>query len=212
MIKRRRVMFGSLNEDSLPSGFVELEYLESSGHQAINTNYIPKLSQSDSFILEFSFTNVSGTTIVFGTSDYRYTGNRSIQLPCLSGNLRADFCSIQGFDYFGSVVTNKDYVLQIKNGVAGIDSLREFSVNPRTPNNQSQLVLFAQDSNGGDGAKVRVKKAVYITETGGFRMVPALYKNGKPGLYDFRTNDFRVNSGSGEFGYLTKSGVYVSPL
>lgn len=194
-------------QDVIPSDYIPLKYLESTGTQWINTDYIPKTN--DVYVRYKAKVNTTGENITFGIYP---SGNITLNMNLYQSDLA--YFRILGFNTSGGI--------SVPNGVT-VPHEYELSVNAckidsqvvRTPsilgsftNNTSKVVLFARGANAA-GTTVDYPlrgRIYYFTIQEGTTLVrdfyPALRKSdNKPGMYDRITKQFFVNQGTGEFNY-----------
>lgn len=186
----------------LPSGYTQLEYIESTGTQYIDTGVYGS-NNTDLFIKYQVNSTDNGDAIIIGGANTYNT--RAIELftwgkvqyltygntqNILRNSVSAGIFEI---DITGNVVT-----------FTGNGTTTTTSINKGSFTTPVTLKLFAFDrySQGGISAITRQAK-IYICEIKNERLyVPALRQfNNKPGLYDLVTNTFFTNAGSGEFLY-----------
>lgn len=188
----------------LPSEYLQVEYLESTGTQYIDTGYVPKLLSTDTFTIEFSVLT-SNTVIVFGNNNWFSNKSHIMQLPSINYRLRADV-SAQG-TYFGYCTDGAWNTYTIENStVSCLNSTSSYDPSYYA-DNPKHLYLFCQGPYETETFFVgRIRKATYTSNgVPVFDLVPCIrISDSKPGMYDLVGRQFYVNAGTGEFltGYI----------
>ncbi len=180
----------------LPSGYTELQYIESTGTQYINTGFQPNqntrvtatayLTPSDAGTWLFGARNASSDS-TFGflsyenayRSDYNTDQNKSIP-AAYSDPFEID--------------KNKNQT-QINGETEAISSVGTFQCN-------YPLILFANNTGGsisGRGSGKIYQLSIYDNETLIRDYVPCINPNGTVGLYDLINAQFYGNAGAGAF-------------
>lgn len=189
---------GTLNTTSrLPSGYTEVEYLQSSGTQWINTN--DKLTSDFKMVYSINVQN-GGSDSAMPWASYA-TGNR---YDCqFLEHTAIWFQRAGGTLYRGNLdgtILNKDLYIE--------ESLNSVSVNGKvygtgsftfTQNNVNVGLFNSPGSNYQSANKCRIFKW-FAGNTLKHCFIPC-YRNSdnKPGMYDTVTGTFYTNAGSGEF-------------
>lgn len=205
----------------LPAGYRRLSYLESTGTQYINTDYIPTTqtglrvecsTEDDNDYLPFATRNDSGDT----------------RFACVRRRCGAQRRSSAGYGWGAWVllsltgetkITRTHYIGQLNwlnsgrvtfldkiNGDQAEEPLQRAAVTPKYP-----LYLFA--CNVGGEANYLLDGKIYqadISERGSVKAtyVPALDPTGAPCMYDIVTRKPFYNKGTGDFIYPTQSATY----
>lgn len=192
-----------MSTPDLPTGYTELEYLESSGTQCINLN----ITVDDKTTLRgFVVANMDEVNYtLFGSQypEYRLVLNgrkdlvlviintstgRYVFTPPASGEIRFEFspgsCSVNG--------STQSTVLYP--ALSNISLFRAYG--------SLEYFSYAKFYNfEAEAAGVKV-----------LSLIPALNKDGVPGMWDKVSGDFFKNDGSGTFGYKIKnSDIVVAP-
>lgn len=198
--------------------YTELEYIESTGTQYINTGL---LSTSQSVIdIEFSFTTMaaggSNNAAVFGGRNaqtsktftlfklastnpqyfrFDYNGQRQIGT---SSQLTWDELSRYRFIYDSKTVS-------IANTVT--NEMVSYSLNPSNLYTTSPICLFCVNTNGTMGTfmKGRIYRCMYSDGSTTIELIPALDENGIACMYDIVSGEFFYNQGKGDFLYELKN-------
>lgn len=182
----------------LPSGYTQLEYIQSSGTQYINTSFVPNFETR--IIMDCEIISHPSNASFFGAraaaAGNDITSNTLVIMA--EGYIRSD--------YYGSSVNNSS----IPSGRITIDrssNVTTFStttlrntVSSRSSNDT--LYLFATNTNGASSLPGRIRLyscKIYDGETLTRDYVPCRNSSGSVGLYDIVNNTFYNNQGSGTF-------------
>ena len=182
----------------LPSGYTQLEYIQSSGTQWIDTGFKP--NQNTRIKMDC---NVIG----FNSEDAFLFGAR-----IASGNtafcLAADDANTRWFALYGNAVQNPTgtctgkHSIDFNQNVLTLDG-KNFTFAKTTFQSSYNLLLFATITNGNVDSQ-RGKMAIYscqIYDNGNLirDFVPCVDPTGNAGLYDVVSGQFYGNAGTGTF-------------
>ena len=182
----------------LPSGYTQLEYIQSTGTQWIDTGFKP--NQNTRIKMDC---NVIG----FNSEDAFLFGAR-----IASGNtafcLAADDANTRWFALYGNAVQNPTgtctgkHSIDYNQNVLTLDG-KNFTFAKTTFQSSYNLLLFATITNGNVDSQ-RGKMAIYscqIYDTGNLirDFVPCVDPTGNAGLYDLVDGKFYANAGTGTF-------------
>lgn len=187
---------------ALPSEFQEVEYIESSGTQYIDTNFVPTLN-SEIFV-KFNYgTAISSNQMLFGSKSYSshyyqcFKGSNdrfSIAFGCSSSS---DFTNLYSTDYY-----NLDVELKVNNSGFSINNtLYSWSVTP-SEIGYSTLSIFARHYETYDlfGSYKLYSFKIYDNNILVRDFVPCYRKaDNVAGLYDLVNGVFYTNAGTGTF-------------
>lgn len=198
----KTVIYGAseTGDGRLPSGYTELEYIESTGTQYIDTGFVP--NDKTRATLDFEIGEISSTVGMFGSrqsSSGSYADSYCVW--GISGNkIRSDFGETrnQSFDVSVNVRHSVD-----KNGNATfLDGVEKVVASESSFESPETMVLFAVKS----GTSVSnfssfkfVSMKVYDDGLLVRDYVPCKDKGGQVGLYDLANSEFYGNRGSGSF-------------
>ena len=179
----------------LPDGYTQLEYIQSSGSQYINTGFKPNQDTKISITVDFP---LSGTTWLYGGRTS--VGSNSLGFLCESG-------SRYRFDYASSATAltvkptgkftidsdkNKCYI----NGELVVTATYTKFASP------VNMYIFNNNNNGslsgGSSAKL-YNCSIYDNGVLIRNFIPCKNASGTVGLYDSVNNQFYKNAGSGTF-------------
>lgn len=185
---------------TLPAGYTQIEYLQSSGTQHIDTGFKPNNNSKIVTTLQF-VSSSSGNKFCLGARTSNNVGRFSLGYTFGSG----------GGWFFGhgasvttvnttSSPTDKTSVVIDKNvcTIAG----QSATATPSTFSTTQNLVLFADNEGGKVGQNGAIKLydcSIYDNGTLVRNFVPARNSSGTLGLYDTVNGTFYTNQGSGTF-------------
>lgn len=198
-MKREHIVSGGV----LPSGYVQLEYIESTGTQYINTLYTP--SNNTDVYVHYQVNSVAnlnaiifGAAMTYNTRAYElFTWGNNQYFTCNNiQNIIKNNITAGEFEFScqGSITT------LICNGVSST-----YTINKGVFISPVSIKIFAQDRNGTITVTRQAKLYRMIIKDNGSVVrdyLPALRNaDSKPGFYDIVNNTFYTNAGSGEFLY-----------
>ena len=188
---------------SLPDGYKQLEYIESSDTQQIDTGVKP--TQKTSISLQFAPTNLSETEWWFGV--------RSSARTNMFGIYSEDATTV--YDFWGSStktatvpsLSGSTVAVSKKNGITRLtyDGNVQTIENPSSDfSSDLNLYLFTANLGGTIATTTRASGKLYhcdIYEDGTLirNYVPCQAPGGAVGLYDLVNGQFYGNAGTGEF-------------
>ena len=194
---------------TIPSDYVVLEYIESTGTQYIDTG----VSAANGFKFEgkASFTLIPGHTMgVIGAHDisepyYRNYLTLTTETGTYSWCFSADNYYFSTLTNFESNVTYDIEMSTVQDNiyfyVDGVNQLTNFTQKTavRTANN-----LYLMGINNGNGVSAYAymklyESKLYLGDELVRYFIPCINPSGEVGLYDLATNQFYGNSGTGEF-------------
>ena len=204
------IFFGFANAFSanLPSGYTELEYIQSSGTQYITTDVIA--NQNTSAEVKFVPTSVYMSNGVFGARTSRTSNAFNVWEPGSEGVI------IANYNNKGSVVSNVTPVLNetyvvylsstrfsVNNNTVSISNTGSFS----TPGGLQLFNIYGGDcstTTSSSGANRLFSGKVYYFKVWqgdslALNLVPAKNSSGVVGMYDTVSGNFFTNKGTGTF-------------
>lgn len=198
----------------LPSEYQEVEYIESTGTQRINTKYIPKTNTKIELDLSFSGTfDISSGTVGTGTffSSYSSGGNIfSVNFGSAStqgNNLFTWFDknqdnggSVHYYDINNTVRTTRS-TLTYEKGTFKYGTLNAKTVAVKSEDSTSPLYLFGNSTKNFDRYNMKVYRLKFYEDGVLKRDYIPCYRisDGKVGIYELLTGNFYTNIGTGEF-------------
>ena len=214
----------------LPVGFTELEYLESSGTQWINTRLylhgnsrvefeaMPLKRQYTNFFFDTRRNTVS--TGMFGLT-YGYNGAHSNTMRIVYGD---QYRYIDRFKDGSSGVLALgekysfliDRGLTYKNGSPVSRYLESTGIQEQSFTSTLPCYLFASEGNGSVAKFIMRMYSFSVKENDELllKLIPALRNaDGVPGMWDTVSRRFYANAGSGSFGYrIKRTGETFAPM
>lgn len=189
-------------ESSLPEGYTELEYIESTGTQYIDTGFKPN---QDTRITMSAIPTSTSTT---GTGAYFFGSSYPVQLGgievFLYGTLMATVCgNLQSDKAFNAsagemieIDCNKNVYTISASG--GAEFYNEFVVAPYSSPVNLRLMALARSTNIYGAIKMFECK-IFDNDSLIRNFVPCKDASGNIGMYDLQNSMFYGNSGSGSF-------------
>ena len=190
----------------LPTGYTELEYIESTGAQYIDTGVLP--TNNIGVSIKYAFTELSAQKYIFGSySPHYYLGIDSSFTEMMGsyGNTAGNY--VIGIS-ISNVVVNQPYEFNINyynSGMAEFVGIKSVQLTPKTfSSNTVTMNMFGVNVNGVTGQYKSESRIYYMRITNGTTLVrdfvPARQDStGTLGMYDSVTNTFFTNAGTGEF-------------
>lgn len=188
----------------LPDGYTQLEYIQSSGSQYINTGFKPNQDTKISITVDFP---LSGTTWLYGGRTS--AGSNSLGFLCEGGNhYRFDYAS--SINELATKPTGKFTIDSDKNKCY-INGELVLTATYTTFASPVNMYIFNNNNNGslsgGSSAKL-YNCSIYNNGVLIRSFIPCKNASGTVGLYDSINNQFYQNAGSGTF----IAGPEISPI
>lgn len=179
----------------LPDGYTQLEYIQSSGSQYINTGFKPNQGTKISITVDFP---LSGTAWLYGGRTS--AGSNSLGFLCEGGNhYRFDYAS--SINELATKPTGKFTIDSDKNKCY-INGELVFTATYTTFTSPVNMYIFNNNNNGslsgGSSAKL-YNCSIYDNGVLIRSFIPCKNASGTVGLYDSVNNQFYQNAGSGTF-------------
>lgn len=183
----------------LPSEYTQVEYIESSGTQYIDTNFKP--NQNTRVVLDFINKDTTGS-FLFGAR-ISYSDNSFTLVSADGSNVRSDYGANQ-YNYARTVGTryvfdkNKNIDTLFQNGT----QINTHTFTATTINPNLNLYLFSTNNNGTAGTCSSIKLyscKIYNNGTLVRDYIPCYNSSNVIGLYDLINNVFYTNKGTGTF-------------
>ena len=199
---------GATQMQALPAGYTQLEYIESTGTQWIDTGYFP----NSNTIVELKANVLSLTSdwpMLFGAgsgtvrtptwcqySMYLGHGRAYYTYGCISGN---DNDIITNYE----LATQTDYIYTANKNIFTINGVQTIGATVPAFAINNSMYLFARHTNGGADT-ITPLKMYYVKIWDNNSLVRNMLaarrdSDGKLGMYDTVSNTFFTNSGTGEF-------------
>ena len=188
-------IFQFVSGQTLPSDYIQLEYIQSSGSQYINTGFKPNQDTKISITVDFP---LSGTTWLYGSRTS--AGSNSFGFLCESGSrYRFDYAS--STNELATKPTGKFTIDSDKNKCY-INGELVFTATYTTFASPVNMYIFNNNNNGslsgGSSAKL-YNCSIYDNGVLIRNFIPCKTESGTVGLYDSVNNQFYQNAGSGTF-------------
>lgn len=205
--KLQKVLLGGgCEQRNLPSGYTQVEYLESSGMQYIDTNYVPLIG--DAITVEYKHTVLP--TVGHGSQALFSAGTGTYQLIAL-GSIIDNTINGFWFKYFAAGVAEKLnynpvinvwYKLQITNsGLATINDNSAISTpEQELDGNDTNMFIFCRRN--GESPFLGAIRGFTVSRNGSnvLNLIPARRNSDNVlGMYDTVTGNFLTNQGTGTF-------------
>ena len=201
MSSRRALLESLLSR--LPSAFQEVEYIESSGTQYIDTDV--NVNNNLRVVSRFNVTQNADNCIFGGrlsTNDSQFC---FLKLPSNPYEFRTDYGNTTGYKFGGNV--NTWYKIDKDKNITYLDDQVIHTDNVQTFNTNIPLYIFARNTNGTINAYAYLQIAylqIYDNGTLVRDFIPCYRKSDNEiGLYDLVNGVFYTNAGTGTF---TKGG------
>ena len=190
MLKKQYMMYLP-KKGRLPSGYQEVEYIQSTGTQYIDTGV--KATNATRFKIDVEITAYD--TYIFGAwNDWQVS-----MFTIYSANSSSSAIGY-GANWVGSITgltTNNKITLSIDNGVVKYNNEIKGSY-PDTFTSTNNIILCGTNAAGKPTAFSKIK--IYSLEIDGHNYIPCYRKSdNEVGLYDIINNQFYTNQGSGTF-------------
>lgn len=194
--------FGKCEQIGLPVGYQQVEYIESTGTQYIDTG-INTNTTTSRYETKINPSLVSGTIGIFGTRDYSSATPSSMNVFIIDGIFRLDWLS-------GKVTTgvrissNTEYAISITRGLATINNVN-YTSGDTTSKDGSYTFYVGSFNNAGSVYSKGFSGKIYYSKLYNnnilvFDGVPCYRKSDNEiGMYDLVSNTFFTNAGTGTF-------------
>ena len=192
--------FLTIYEDKLPEGYLELEYIQSSGAQYIDTEFKP--NQNTRIVIDLQLaTTPSGYESLFGSRNSMTSASRMVFFDVTNSVIAVDYTSADARYRFSGINPvgrlNIDYN---KNKITINSSVHEW--NAATFQSNYPLYLFACNTAGSpefmSTARIWSCK-IYDNDFLVRNFVPCKNTQDAVGLYDYVSRKFFPNKGTGSF-------------
>lgn len=187
----------------LPDGYTQLEYIESTGTQYIDTGVKP--TSGIDVEIDFQLNMTNGWACVFGGRDSSSNSN-AVALWLNDTSTFAFYRNVVNSTFPSTISTSARHHFKCTGNTANIDG-NTVSVTDSTFTGTNSIYLFAVND---AGSTYRFSKCklysckIYDNGTLIRDYVPCLNAEGVAGLYDLVERKFYGNSGTGEFRYVIK--------
>lgn len=201
-------------EPPLPEGYTRLDYIQSDGTQYINTGIIANTPLRSVIDLEWHTTHVDDAILAARNGDNR------LYLLWRGGTIGIGYGTYISVP--GSVSKNVKYQIEtiLSSGEQSLkvdNKVRYGAVSSASYNLEIPLYLFANNAEGVASAFSKIRLygcCLYNEETLVRQYVPCINPDGEIGLYDYITESFFGNDGTGTFvaGQIANEDDYQAAL
>lgn len=176
-------------QKALPASYTRLSYIESSGTQYIDTGFVP--NQDTRVACEFEYTTAG---YVFGAENAYRSNSFDFYTRLAVYNATSTV--------FTALSTSAKHSVDFNKNVVSVDGSTKVTFTYASFSSGLPLFLFAVNS-GGNGIEGIIGKIyscqIYNNGTMVRDYVPCRKNDGVVGMYDFITNKFYKNAGTGSF-------------
>lgn len=189
----------------LPKGYSQVEYIESSGTQYIDTGFMP--NNNTRVICDTVF-GVQASKWLFGARN----GNldRTFNFIAISSGYRSDFNTRASGEEITTIPSGR-FIVDKNSNVTSFDGVVVRTATAGTFQCTHNLFLFANNNNGtvaGHGIAKLYSCQIYDNGTLVRDYIPCATSAGVAGLYDLVTQSFHGNAGTGTFAH----GAVIEPI
>lgn len=183
---------GSIGD--LPTGYTEVQYIQSSGTQYVDTE-IPANSDVRTTAEFVLLENSESTSCIFGAQGT--DSKRYVFCAKSSGTFRSDY----GTEYItGPAVALNEYYAVDKNRNLCTLNGTLITCSAATFTDNSNLYIFARSYTSLSPSKIKLYKSnIYVADALVRDFKPCINPDGKVGLYDLISGKFYANAGTGVF-------------
>ena len=194
--------FGKCEQIGLPVGYQQVEYIESTGTQYIDTG-INTNTTTSRYETKINPSLVSGTIGIFGTRNGSSANQSSMNVFIIDGTFRLDWLN----GAMGSSVrisSNTEYTISITRGLATINNVN-YVIGENTSIDSSYTFYVGSFNNTGSVYSKGFSGKIYYSKLYNnnilvFDGVPCYRKSDNEiGMYDLVSNTFFTNAGKGTF-------------
>lgn len=195
-VKKMYVGVQNFTPRTLPSGYTQVEYIESSGTQYIDVGFVP--NQDTRVFAEVEFATASSTQALFGAR----TSSSANQFQFVtSGNAYRTDYNTAYTNMVSASISGKFYVDKNKN-VTNLNGSETYTHTYASFTAPGTMYLFATNNNGSVYAYASAKLYSFMVYDNGTMIrdcVPCTNASGTVGLYDVVNGKFYTNAGTGVF-------------
>lgn len=187
---------------NIPNEYEEVEYIESTGTQYINTG-IKVNSTTSRYETKIKPSSVSGTRGIFGTRNNPSADSSSANAFIINGAFRLDWLVGAGYNA-NNISSNTEYTISITRGLATINNV-DYTSEQTTSVNSLYPFYIGNFNNAGRPFLNGFSGNIYYSKLYNnnilvFDGVPCYRKSDNvAGLYDLVNNTFYTNQGTGNF-------------
>lgn len=190
----RKALAYSGSIGTLPTGYTEVQYIQSSGTQYVDTE-IPANSDVRTTAEFVLLENSENTSCIFGAQGT--DSKRYVFCAKSSGTFRSDY----GTEYVTgpAVVLNEYYTVDKNRNLCTLNGTL-ITCSMMTFTGNSNLYIFARSYTSLSPSKIKLYKSnIYVADVLVRDFKPCINPDGKVGLYDLINGKFYANAGTGVF-------------
>lgn len=194
LVKDTEWIFQFVAGPLLPDNYTQLEYIQSSGTQYINTGFKPN---QDTRVVTTTDWPITGTSWLYGGR----TGGSSNAVGFLQANEAYRFDYANSVNVLSPKPTGK-FTIDTNKNQCYIDGVLSATATYTTFSSPVSMYLFNNNNNGTAGTGASAKIYNYIIYDNGNlvrNFVPCKNPDGVVGLYDSVNSQFYQNAGTGSF-------------
>lgn len=190
-------------EGELPKKYQEVEYIESSGTQYIDTG-ININTTTSRYETKIKPSSVSSTMGIFGTRNNSSANQSSMNVFIISGTFRLDWLTGNGNYNVRNISSDTEYTISITRGLATINNV-DYTSGETTSIDSTYPFYVGNFNNAGSVFSTGFSGKIYYSKLYNnnilvFDGVPCYRKSdNEVGLYDLVTKTFFTNQGTGTF-------------
>ena len=194
--------FGKCEQIGLPVGYQQVEYIESTGTQYIDTG-INTNTTTSRYETKINPSLVSGTIGIFGTRNDSSATPSSMNVFIIDGIFRLDWLS-GTISSSARISSNTEYAISITRGLATINNVN-YTSGDTTSKDGSYTFYVGSFNNAGSVYSKGFSGKIYYSKLYNnnilvFDGVPCYRKSDNEiGMYDLVSNTFYTNAGTGTF-------------
>lgn len=195
--------FGKCEQIGLPVEYQQVEYIESTGTQYIDTG-IKTNTTTSRYETKISPSLVSGAMCIFGTRNSSSTNQSSMNVFVIDGTFRLDWLYGAMGNSVKNISSNTEYTISITRGLATINNVNYVS-GENTSIDSSYTFYVGNLNNAGSVYSKGFSGKIYYSKLYNnnilvFDGVPCYRKSDNEiGMYDLVSNTFFTNAGKGTF-------------
>lgn len=199
-LQQKKQAMISMHHSNISSEYEQVEYLESTGTQYIDTEICAQSGLN--ITIDSEFTSSKGYMTIFGGWDSN-SSNRC-HLYHHTGREMYYYYAASGYPYYESTDYRNRHTYKINDNILSVDGVTKIINTATSFTSTYNMYIFANNNAGTavNNAYMRLYAFSISKDDNVLRdFVPALDNNGTPCLYDTITKKYYYNQGTGEFKY-----------
>ena len=196
-------IYGNSVQGKLPDTYQQVEYIESTGTQYIDTG-INVNTTTSRYETKINPNLVSDTRGIFGTRNHISSNLSSMNVFIINGVFRLDWLTGAGNYNVNNISSNTEYTISITRGLATINNV-DYTSEETTSVNSPYTFYIGNFNNAGSAYSNGFSGKIYYSKLYNnnilvFDGIPCYRKSDNEiGMYDLVTNTFFTNAGTGTF-------------